>query len=297
MNKHPTRSSLFVHGPRITPGGTLEPWLLATAAETPPRLVQLPITIVGGDAQSGFLGRAPSPEVISVRLDDSALGVSLAERVRASCHDAASCTLWLEGYWQARDAGARAFKVTSVVGALTAEEQEEDLFARWVVDEAARREWVEALDRLGDPATPIDVKNELGRQLVAAGKDAVPLLIASLQDERAYETRDVANRMNLPNGVDPEPVIGTTSVGMRAASILDAIITPAPTHDAPYRGKVYSEQILSITDWSRFWRSCRDLSLDQIHTRLAPLVDRYWASHGMTQVVPLEEFERSSAPR
>jgi hypothetical protein len=288
MQKQTARELPFVHGPRIAPDGALQTWLRTIGAESPPRLVQLVFTITSADARVGVLGTARSPQAVSVPLDDSALGIALAERVRAACPDATSCAVWLEGYWQGRVLDDGSFKVTRVVAALTAEERGQDLFARVVVDETAPRELVQALDRLGDPATPIAVKRDLGRQLTAAGKDAVPLLIASLQDERPYETRDIANRMNLPNGQNPEPVFGTTTVGMRAADLLYVIITPAPTSSSPYTGKVISEQILSVTDWPRFWRAYRGLSLDQIHARLAPLVDRYWATHGTTQVVPLD---------
>ena len=121
---------------------------------------------------------------------------------------------------------------------------------------------------------------------MTAGKDAVPLLIASLGDGRPYERRDITNRMNLPHDARPAPLFATTTVGMHVVDLLYEIITPFV--DSPHAGKfkVYSEQVLSVEDWPGFWARHGEKSLEQIHEMLAPLVQAYWKEHGTTQRVP-----------
>jgi hypothetical protein len=152
------------------------------------------------------------------------------------------------------------------------------------------------IDKLGSDA-PMTSKQEAGDALVKAGKSAIPVLIASLQDTRVYETRDVSNRMNLPpNAQPPKPLMAKITVGERCEKLLYRIITPATS--SPFAGnfKVISEQILRITDWNQWWAANQAKSLDAIHVELQPLVDQYWKQHGITQTVPIRKADRPGNP-
>ena len=87
-------------------------------------------------------------------------------------------------------------------------------------------------------------------------------------------------------GAAPPPQWVTTPVGARCADLLYRIITPVVDVPGDPKFKVFSEQILSVPDWRRFWAARRTMSLAQIHAELAPLVRAYWANQGTTQVVP-----------
>ena len=138
------------------------------------------------------------------------------------------------------------------------------------------------LEQLGSDA-PLDDKREAAQKLKLAGRDAIPLLIASLSDGRPYEVRDLTNRMNLPPGAHPKPLLATLRVGERCENLLYDLVTPAvPGSNI----KVFSEQALRISDWRAFWEKRRDRSLEQIHAELEPLVREYWKTHGTTQTVP-----------
>ena len=108
-------------------------------------------------------------------------------------------------------------------------------------------------------------------------------LLAALDDERPYEVRDIANRMNLPVfAKQPEPLLSTTTMGMRARELLYELVTPIVE---PKPIKVFSEQILEISDWRAFFEQRKSLTLEQIHAELRPLVVKYWDQHGTTQKV------------
>ena len=95
--------------------------------------------------------------------------------------------------------------------------------------------------------------------------------------------RDLTNRMNLPPGAHPKPLLATLRVGERCENLLYDLVTPAvPGSNI----KVFSEQALRISDWRAFWEKRRDRSLEQIHAELEPLVREYWKTHGTTQTVP-----------
>jgi hypothetical protein len=70
------------------------------------RLVKIPVVIQLADNvlrgwQSAYIGtEADASTPIQIRLDDTALGLSLADRLHQYCPDAQTCKLWLVGYWQ-----------------------------------------------------------------------------------------------------------------------------------------------------------------------------------------------------
>ncbi len=140
------------------------------------------------------------------------------------------------------------------------------------------------IDLLGHQI-PAAQKQEASRQLVAAGKTAIPFLIAALHDQRAYGQRDTVNRMNLPGfEPSPEPRMVTVTVGSRCLDLLYEIITPAGSA-SPANFKPFSQQKLQVDDWNAWWLANRHKTLAQIHTELTPLVDEYWKRHGTTQRV------------
>jgi hypothetical protein len=143
----------------------------------------------------------------------------------------------------------------------------------------------ELIEILGSD-TPMAKKREASGLLVAAGVDAIPVLIRALGDARVYEQRDIANRMNLPvTAKPPEPLMANISVGEHCEDLLYEIITPR--HGSPYAGnfKVYSDQMLRVDDWEEWWAANEQKSLEQIRAELQPLVNEYWKQHGTTQTV------------
>lgn len=279
----------FVGGPRVDDPATLVAWLSRQReADGTPLLVRLPVRVAldstGVMGTRGWLGLPPASDSLEVRLDDTALGIALVDRVRAYCRGGVPCVLWLEGTWTGRDANDRVFALTRVVGLLAEREKAGFIYAGVAVP-GAPAALFDCLNRLGMNVYP-ENKEAAAADLVKAGTAAIPLLIAALDDERPYQRRDAANRMNLPASASPPPQWVTTPVGARCAELLYRIITPVVDVPGDPKFKVFSEQILSVPDWRRFWAARRTKSLAQIHAELAPLVRAYWANHGTTQVVP-----------
>ncbi|WP_133169202.1 hypothetical protein [Streptomyces sp. MH60] len=104
----PEAGPVFVPGPPVRPTQRLLEWLNETAGTAPGRLVRLPVEIrldaqrLGIDAAVLGVGTSEDdgPDSIRLTLNDGAMGVPLAGRVRALCppggHD---CVVWLDGYW------------------------------------------------------------------------------------------------------------------------------------------------------------------------------------------------------
>ncbi|MFO1054615.1 MAG: hypothetical protein U1F36_20525 [Planctomycetota bacterium] len=276
----------FVHGPALADGPALAQWLAKRAADGARPLVRLPVLVLLANPPSTVQGArllGAAPDAATLTLDDSALGIGLADRARQACPGAAECPLWLEGRWT----GA-GFAVTHVGAVVSDAERQAGLTARLELP-GARAEVVALVERLSSSATS-DEKEATGRALIASGVDAIPVLIAALDDGRAWETRDVANRMNLPNNNLPnnakvEPLIVTRKVGERCRELLHEVVTPAPT--APPKGnlKLISPQVLLVDDWPGFWAKRRGKTLAQIHDELRPLVDAYFANRGAPQRV------------
>jgi hypothetical protein len=131
-----TSRDALVPGPALEPSGELLAGLdrEAPADARPRRRIRLPVVVsladgglsIGG-AFIGVSAASPGADPIALRLDDTALGVSLLDQVRAHCPDAgAGCALWLEGTWGPMielpalappdpDAPAHTFAVLSVV--------------------------------------------------------------------------------------------------------------------------------------------------------------------------------------
>lgn len=278
----------FVTGPRADESAGLLAWLARQrGVDGTPRLVRLPVRVAldpeRPGAVHGWLGVTPA-DGVEIRLDDTALGVALVDRVHGYCRGEGPCVLWFEGTWLGASAEEKVFAVTRVVGGLAEREKGGPVYAGVAVPGASAH-LLDCLNRLGLNVYP-ENKEAAAADLVAAGTAAIPLLIAALDDERPYEKRDAANRMNLPPGATPAPQWVTVPVGQRCADLLYRIITPAVDVPGNPMFKVYSEQVLSVPDWPRFWAARQSKSLAEIHAELAPLVQAYWAAHGTTQVVP-----------
>ena len=102
MKPTDTPSSLWVAGPSIAPAQSLLAWLDGVGAG---KTITLPVvalvTPLGvRDASIGTDAMATLTEgTILLALDDSRLGVSLADRLREHCDDMGQCAVWIEGIW------------------------------------------------------------------------------------------------------------------------------------------------------------------------------------------------------
>ncbi len=95
----PGRNPLFEIGAPLAPAAELLEWLAGQPPTTTYRLpVDLAVSVLGvTGAALGFAADRPS-----IKLDEGALGESLADQVAGLCgDDAATCALWLRGTWSA----------------------------------------------------------------------------------------------------------------------------------------------------------------------------------------------------
>lgn len=271
-----------VHGPATDDADALLRWLGAQLDdEGRPATVRLPVRVALGEAGGASRGAhvvTRSGDGLALQLEDSALGVRLADRTRQAFPGARGGALWLEGPWRGDH-----FFVTRVLRPVEGTPDVARYAERAVP--GAKPELAALLATLGSDA-PLDVRRDAAEQLRAAGVDAIALLIASLDDGRPFETRDLANRMNLPANAVVEPLLATTSVGTRCEALLHAIITPAVPSPPAGRFKVFSAQVLRVADWRAFWAKRRGVTLEALHAELLPYARAYWEQHGTTQTVP-----------
>lgn len=113
----------FVRGPEVTPTAPLLTWLGAQVRAGKPALVRLPIVLARGPMGfSNVRARVgAAADALAVYADDSKLGIGLADRARTACKDAATCALWLEGYWRGEQDGDLTFEVIRVGDPVSAE--------------------------------------------------------------------------------------------------------------------------------------------------------------------------------
>jgi hypothetical protein len=86
MKKSSYVAPSYVRGPAVANSAELVAWLATQA-----RRVRLPVVIDPRSPTHGYVGP------LAIELDDTALGISLADRVRSLGGD--RCALWLEGRW------------------------------------------------------------------------------------------------------------------------------------------------------------------------------------------------------
>ncbi len=153
----------------------------------------------------------------------------------------------------------------------------------------------EALRRLADPAVGEEAKRALEQEIVEAGKLAIPCLLRHLASrETAWQEEEVLNlgeMMNRPPNappVEPQVVETDVSVGKRAEAMLLRIITPTD-YESPYAAnfKPFSpgDWPFRVEDWKLWWARNQRKSLAEIREELEPVIDAYWQSHGVEQLV------------
>jgi len=94
-------------GPGVDQPAELENWIQEVRAKPGEErlLVRIPVVAFMDEHRlqisSAFLGvSADASNHIALRLDDSALGISLIDRLRQRCpEDRRPCVIWVEGYW------------------------------------------------------------------------------------------------------------------------------------------------------------------------------------------------------
>jgi len=98
MTPEPKRT--FADGPDLTATEALSKWIDQQRDEQGnPKRVRLPVLVKkgaqpGGVERKGFVG---DEKGLTLELDDSAMGVSLADRYHQFCKEAPSCVLLLDG--------------------------------------------------------------------------------------------------------------------------------------------------------------------------------------------------------
>ncbi|MGE3724661.1 MAG: hypothetical protein AB7I41_03865 [Candidatus Sericytochromatia bacterium] len=137
-----------------------------------------------------------------------------------------------------------------------------------------------------EKASLADKQQALAR-LYKAKKVAIPLLIGHLNDQRIYEKgQTLPPPLNAPAHATPAPQMAVDiPVSERVSELLYQIITPVYSSPHATRGKVYSNSVFLVKDWSRWWDKNQHKALAQIHAELKPKVDAYWKGKGQTQVL------------
>jgi hypothetical protein len=79
-----------VAGPKVVPKEPLLAWL----RQAGDAVIRFPVSVAPETSNVGLLGE------LTVQLNDSALGMSLRDRLVTSCAGAPRCTVWLEGRWR-----------------------------------------------------------------------------------------------------------------------------------------------------------------------------------------------------
>jgi hypothetical protein len=107
VQKKPRRSIKFIPALTIKPYSTLLDWLNNTTNAQPRKLLKIPVVITFDSYRLGinnaFIGTSNADiekDTIFLELDDSAMGISLLNRLRNICPKTSNtCAVWLVGYW------------------------------------------------------------------------------------------------------------------------------------------------------------------------------------------------------
>lgn len=122
MNKSMTDAapSAWTKGVAVTPTDQLLTWLDAQKRDGEALLIKVPV-VVGKGFGPGFDISNSKIGELEVVLDDTALGVGVADKAMSFCRGKDSCAMWLEGYWKGKGAPGAfnpndyEFKVTKIV--------------------------------------------------------------------------------------------------------------------------------------------------------------------------------------
>ncbi|MCX5743475.1 MAG: hypothetical protein NT062_13360 [Proteobacteria bacterium] len=106
QNKTPQGANTFTRGAPVSPAAALQSWLDTQKHDGEPKLLRLPIVLAKGAMGFGTANAkiGTGADVLTVFLDDSALGVGIADKVRA-CNQHPTCAMIVEGYWQGKGMG------------------------------------------------------------------------------------------------------------------------------------------------------------------------------------------------
>ncbi len=113
MEMRPIEPPEFIAGPPIRPSDTLLDWLDAEAASDSSRQFKLPVVVrldmLGMGVDEAFVGVSDADkdeDSVFLDLNDGAMGISLASRVKRLCPQGQrACAVWIEGYWGGSDGG------------------------------------------------------------------------------------------------------------------------------------------------------------------------------------------------
>ncbi len=91
----------FVEGPSVAAPAALLSWFEGEGAG---KRVRVPVVVKPSPLglSSGYIAAnaaVPEAQGLSLQLDDSTLGVSLADRIRSDCEFDVPCLIWIEGQW------------------------------------------------------------------------------------------------------------------------------------------------------------------------------------------------------
>lgn len=151
------------------------------------------------------------------------------------------------------------------------------------------------VEKMAARQTSPEERADIEEDLAAAGLQSVPILIAHLKDGRACGKRKVLlNEGELTNRPANAPPVAerwgqeVDSVGDRCEEILLRIVTPVE-YQSPYAAhfKAFSAvpHPFRVADWDRWWKRSAGQSLAEIRRGFQPVIDAYWKSHGVQQVV------------
>lgn len=112
MHKSSGPAPAFEPAQAIASRAALETWLASQSSETLLRVpVELQVSVLGvGGAAVGF-----GADRLAVKLDEGALGESLADRAAMWCGEGPTCAMWLWGHWQ--DGTLRVVKAEGAIAA------------------------------------------------------------------------------------------------------------------------------------------------------------------------------------
>jgi hypothetical protein len=119
MQKDPNPTAAgFARGVALVPAADLVRWLAEQKRDIgKPVKLRLPVTLIFKDTNQLGIANATigsAADAPSVKLDDSALGVGIMDRIHGKCPGATTCAVWLEGNWRGIVDGKGQFFVTKV---------------------------------------------------------------------------------------------------------------------------------------------------------------------------------------